>query len=805
MKTLNEYLENKNEVVQEGKISDAFEKAQTKLDRGLARTFDLDSMMTDGEVIDYIKSNIKYSSLGDAFKNAKSVDVKLDSKTGNITVTTPDGASASSNGLKFVSYNKKYGDKITHEITTASKAIRFLSNDILGKNKSSDRNWVLLYKRQESPNEKVNKAINEAADLISALEAVGAMYGIPSYNIIADDTTNKITVHEDMIIAPPVSAQGQNKAIVQAVGTVLDYISQRIDAKLNDFQANNISNAQIPDSVTPSDANPGQSYFGDEDDIAADIDTNASPNVSANDMSGNEVNVPAEIQESAYHVNMMARLGDTTHLGYDLLRHHGFDFVKPIDSFIQEASEEKEEGKKKKKIKIEDIKHMKFDNKGILDAIKYLNAARDEQDNVKAGTKIDKQAFVNSQNYQKAIKALNSQFNCSMNIKFIDTKGSTAMTEILPAVVTNKITVSKSKGFQLNGMPVNIYVLGSFMDRDDSPNDNELFGQNFVSVILHELFHNIYMTLAKDNVRMGMSMAMAMALASATDDMKEKRIILTNYVDSLDAIRKGSFMDKIAKKRMVKQLIAMSAMSENGVKKLKEESEKNSGKVADEYIDKLIKSYKRANKQLKPYKGLAISYAILGALSATVGIVMSGISGGVFGLPFLIGIGGALLMDAGNEYSLKQYDSNKRYEEYWCDLFAGMYNLPVKFFVGGSLKKYVPNDFNRDKLNELAKLEKEFHRNIRSTYPTTLERNHAAVTIAKNILEDKTADEALKKYAKWVVDNFDSVHNTDIQTIYNQTTFDPKEAENLDKHLQELIEDNNIVTTEAYNRWLGKE
>ena len=232
--------------------------------------------------------------------------------------------------------------------------------------------------------DRVNKTIEESANLIAALEAVGAMYGIPSSSIIADDTTNKITVHEDMIIAPPVSAQGQNKAIVQAVGAVLDYISQRIDQKLDNFQTNNMS--KEPEEVTPSDTNPGQSYFGDEDDIAANIDLEASPNVSANDISGNEVNVPAEIQESAYHVNMMAKLGDTTHLGYDLLRRHGFDFVKPIDALIQEAasSEEKEDtGKKKKKIKLEEIKRMKFDNKGILNAIKYFNAAREEQDNIK--------------------------------------------------------------------------------------------------------------------------------------------------------------------------------------------------------------------------------------------------------------------------------------------------------------------------------------------------------------------------------------------------------------------------------------
>lgn len=653
--------------------------------------------------------------------------------------------------------------------------------------------------------DRVNKTIEESANLIAALEAVGAMYGIPSSSIIADDTTNKITVHEDMIIAPPVSAQGQNKAIVQAVGAVLDYISQRIDQKLDNFQTNNMS--KEPEEVTPSDTNPGQSYFGDEDDIAANIDLEASPNVSANDISGNEVNVPAEIQESAYHVNMMAKLGDTTHLGYDLLRRHGFDFVKPIDALIQEAasSEEKEDtGKKKKKIKLEEIKRMKFDNKGILNAIKYFNAAREEQDNIKAGTKIDKKAFINSDNYQKGIKALNSQFNCSMNIKFVESgKELNAFTSNYYNTIMNNVTVSKSKGFQLNGMPINIYIVGNVIDANMAPNDNEIFGQNFVSIILHELFHNIYFALASENAKMGLSLTMTMALASAAKDVKEKRVIITNYVDSLDAVHKSTFMNAIAKKRMIKQLMALSAINDTGAKKFKDEADR--GEVADEYVDTLIKKYKRVTSYTKMDGKFAIANTVLAALSVTAGVITCGATGAFFGTPFLIYAGTFALSDMIRRSELKAYDNKRFYEEYWCDLFAGMYNLPVKFFIGSSVEKYVPNEITRDKLNELAKVEKELHRSVMSSYPTTLERNHASVTIAKQILADKSTDEALKKYAKWIVDNFDSVHNTDIKTIYNQTTFKPSQAEDLDKHMQKLIEDNNIVTTEAYKLWTGKE
>ena len=662
--------------------------------------------------------------------------------------------------------------------------------------------------------EKVNKAIAESTDLIAALEAVGAMYGIPATNIIADDTAHSIVVKDDMIIAPPVSAQGQNKPIIQAVGTVLDYISQRIDDKLNAYQTENIENGNTPeDNSTPSDTEPGSSYFTDEDDISADIDMNASANVSAGDMTGNEIDIAKAIGESAYHVNMIAKLGDTTHLGYDLLNRHGFDFVKPIDSVVQEAASEKKEdeekpAKKGKKIKVEDIKHMKFDNKGILEAIKYLNAARDEQDNIKDGKKIDLKSFVNSSNYHKAIQALNKQFNCSMNIKFIESKryGSNVMTEVINNVGHN-ITVSKSKGFQLNNMPVNIFVLNHFLDCDEAINGSDMFGQTFISIILHELFHNIYHGIAKDSMRMGMSLTMTLALASAADTMKEKRIILTNYVDSLEELRKGKFMNKIAKRNLIKRLMALTTVSDNegAIHDMKKAAE--TGKNSDEYIDNLIKKYKKANRYVKPSKLRHIiplvgaAMAIFGGIYLGIGMeVMSGITG-----LFALSMTGGLISDVMREESLKAYDAERDYEEFWCDMFAGMYNLPVKFFIGSSAKKYVPNDFSAEKLNELAQVSREFSRSIKSSYPTVLERNHAAVTVAKNILEDKDIDPSIKKYCKWVVDNFDAVTHTEIGTIYNAHTFDPKTAEDLDKHMQDLITDNNIVTTESYKIWTNKE
>ena len=104
----------------------------------------------------------------------------------------------------------------------------------------------------------VNQAIKESADLVTALEMVGAMYGIPAENIIEDSSLKSIKVVNDNIIAPPLkNPSGNTKAIMCSIGSVLDYISQRIDDKLNNYQANEIHERKRDEAVR-REANPAK-------------------------------------------------------------------------------------------------------------------------------------------------------------------------------------------------------------------------------------------------------------------------------------------------------------------------------------------------------------------------------------------------------------------------------------------------------------------------------------------------------------------------------------------------------------------
>ena len=101
----------------------------------------------------------------------------------------------------------------------------------------------------ESRKEAITKCISESEDLITALESIGAMYGIPASNILEDNSLDRINIVNDTIIAPNKKNTFANtQSIVCAVGAVLDYISQRINDKLEDYQSDKIDNCKLDEA-----------------------------------------------------------------------------------------------------------------------------------------------------------------------------------------------------------------------------------------------------------------------------------------------------------------------------------------------------------------------------------------------------------------------------------------------------------------------------------------------------------------------------------------------------------------------------
>ena len=114
-------------------------------------------------------------------------------------------------------------------------------------------------------------------------------------------------------------------------------------------------------------------------------------------------------------------------------------------------------------------------------------------------------------------------------------------------------------------------------------------------------------------------------------------------------------------------------------------------------------------------------------------------------------------------------------------------------------KNFTPNTVgNVEKLNELARLEKEIHTLLFTSYPTNSERNHAAAKLAENALKQKGLDPATKKYLTWIKDNFSNMLDTDIDKEEVNTTYDPGRAGDVDKHIQDIINQGNVAVTESF-------
>lgn len=711
----------------------------------------------------------------------------------------------------------------------------------------------------------VIREINDSDNLVTAVESVAAMYCIPSSFIVEDPITDRIAVTKGHIVVPSNSTakpSENGKAIIQSIGAVLDYISQRADDKLNQFQADNIRDGinkeKVADAIDPSkgkvvsstiDANgdpvivydtgnatmsntkeaqdafdkleskpaamgadtPDYSYFSeDEDDITGGTDisggeapteapSGAEPDVATNDGTS-ETNVPEDIQEAGFFLDAIGKRNNTRHLGYDIMQEQGFNFVKPCDFFVESAAK-----KKNRQATAFGIDHMKFDNTKLLKAIKLINEARGEQSGGKG--KINLEVLINNPKYQEAIDCLNDQFNARLNIRFIKTKDGVnrEFTSIYNDIKTH-LTISKSKGFQLGGLPIDIFVTNTALD-EDAPDDKSLFGQHVISVFCHEIFHNIMAVLKSKESQFTAALVETMTLAKDIPSASNRRKLITNFVNTLDEFG-GVKMNVFTKRAMVKHLTYLSTIchDEQAVREYEAAIKNKKVEGIDEQIKKMEKRVRKikihtygpgryvfpAACTVATFFGMATAEAAFPVFAIWFGIS----AGSLFGTA----IGHAIQID-----TIKKMKNGtiKNYEEHWCDMFAACYNLPVTFFMVGKPREGAANNYSVEILKRYDELEREAMQLSMIKYPTISERNQAAVKYAKKTLESKVKlDPPIKKYLEWIVANYSKTLDIDIDEVYSKGTFDPKTAEDLDKHIEKLIGSANIHVTESDISWL---
>jgi len=700
----------------------------------------------------------------------------------------------------------------------------------------------------EITKEAVEKAIKNSDSLITALEAVAAMYQIPAENIVVDDRANSIQVQGDTILAPDRPNPSANtKAIVCAIGAVLDNISQRVNEKLDNYQADQIEKNKLNASQKTPDPSKGEvisrhfdsdgneiivyssglvdmentpaanakvaelrsqklipdyvsepskpkSYFTDEDDIMNNLPTASDSKI---DLEKAAHDISENIHECAFHVDLFDKHHGSTYMGYEEMQSLGFDYVDKTHTMIQEAA------KQPKAAKAEDLRYMKFDNKNIFRAVKLINEARSEIE-----TKdFDFKELIRKPKFQSAIKLIESQFDCHLAVRFFDVRdknGRKVTDGYTPTYsdVPQPVSISKAKGFQLHGLPIDVILAGDIVKINPAQNDREMYGQAIMSIILHEIWHNISAAIRKETDGYIAVMASAVMLASSTDNIKSRRAVLTNAINAITATGQQK-IGRFVKRKLVKQLMSIAATkyNENAIEELKREVEK-AGPEDLEHLDRYMERLQSYVSQLNEKKKASEKSRSQGSKSKAmfiIGIVLT-CTGILAPIGLILCIGALVKANDGGEYAkqVEAYLNRTNKEEYYADLFAGMYNLPQAFAVGGLGSKLTPNQVDTERLNRLAKLERELGTLVMDPHPSATERSYAGMKIAKALLESKEKlDPSVKKYCEWIVENYSSLEQTNVKEIFSDQLFDPKEAENLDEHLQKIAKGGGVTVTES--------
>ena len=644
----------------------------------------------------------------------------------------------------------------------------------------------------------VEEKIKKSPNIVAALETAIQDYQIPA-QVMCNDKIKTIKVNEDMVIAPSNIAAASNKdAIIRALAALLDNISGRIDNRLDAIQNQNIELTQqfISDDSDLTDTEPDPVFNADANQGSTSSvpkDTDTAPTMFGAEAPG-DMPTDDNIGESSQMIDLYETFNESSNMGYELFSLLGYN-VKPtnVDMYSESVASTCVDPTK--------LKYMRFDNSGIVNAIKFINKAREAQSDIKEDRLLDAQRLRFDPNWNRAVEELERQFDCRIDLSVVDDEdivGYTSSNRIDP--VHEKVTISKKYGFKLNGFRMKI-VVSNGLFRFAVSKDPKMFGQHVVSILLHEIFHNICTMLMWDNAAWVTAYTATINAAIAADSAKMKRTILTRYINTLEK-QSGNKISKIKKKAMITRLMFITSYKplKNAVKmvkNLKKSVKTKDTSVADayakDYINKAEQAIQDVEDSFKSKPGSVLK-AILISVATAIGFAFKATIPIAFfiGIPAsLIAIGSAML--PGMEKAAHEaFMDSKDLEEQFADAFAAMYKLPVTFFfvVGPHDDyKFAFNDFDPKLLDDLTRVMQKLSNLTMDPHPTDFQRTSQAIKACEAILKTNinTSSEQAK-YMKWLVDNFSNIKQTSVDNAGYDPTFDPKMTEDLDAHLDNLIQ-----------------
>ena len=399
--------------------------------------------------------------------------------------------------------------------------------------------------------------------------------------------------------------------------------------------------------------------------------------------------------------------------------------------------------------------------------------------------------------FEKGFKELEKQFDCNFQIYLSQISGTgTALTKFPKDARASTITISKKKGFQLGGLNIIINVNPAQI-LQIVPSNRKLFGQTLTAILLHEIYHNIVHSVDIRNKNLHNDIKRTFTSMNGNENkasVDSKVNGLISRFKSAFSVKDMEFNEERARNRFY--VLSKIKDNPNALKKfendIKENVDKtNSEKELDDYIQTLT-IIKSVTGMRKGVRMIATACAIL---LAGLGFVFGSTLMAASGIIYLAIV--ALSMLIKKVLSLFSVSVGVQ-EEYFCDLFAAMYNLPIHLT---SFKRQIQlNKINKEKVAKSQQLTSQIYDNVKDVHPLTYDRELVSYQTAKQILNSgKHLKPEIKRYLKYIVSQNEGIE--DIQssrTKRQENQLDPESAKDLQKTIDDFVRKTGVAVTESF-------
>lgn len=467
-----------------------------------------------------------------------------------------------------------------------------------------------------------------------------------------------------------------------------------------------------------------------------------------------------------------------------------------------------------------------FENSHIIRAIKYFNKAYKELDfsntqfadykvAQERGSRTERKQYKEdkiytpelikevrskfmkpSGNFVKGFEELEEQFDCRFKVNLsIRSSTGTYLLKFPENEKVSSISISKTKGFQLDKLPIALSVNVKQV-LDICPNNKKLFGQTFVGIVLHEIYHNIVHCVDMRNKNLHADIKRTFMNIKSDESKESCRNKIRSFVERFKTsfVVKGNQMDE---KRTEARLYVLTQIKDNtnAVRQFEKDIKDRQDRTDESELDDYINQLKSIKSVLSIAKGLHVVSAVCVILLTAVGFLFGIAAAAIVGTIGLVCIALSMLLKAVR--SLVGVSVGVK-EEYFCDLFAAMYKLPIH--ITSYNRQITLNKKYSEKVSQIRGLTNDISEQINDPHPETFHRELVSYRVAKQLLDSKQKlQPEIKRYLKYIVNLHEGIEDVNVpESEFQNKKLDPAAAKDLQKALDDFVKKSGVSVTESY-------